>query len=52
MYVWILYVCMAKHVHFIVGDDEHERLKKIKEKHGLTWKGIALHAADDLENDE
>lgn len=39
---------MAKNIHLVVDDDEHERLKRIKNDHGLTWKGMLLHAAEDL----
>ena len=33
----------------IEDDDQYERLRRIKRHNGLTWKGMLLHAADDLE---
>ncbi|WP_170972399.1 hypothetical protein [Natronorubrum halophilum] len=40
---------MAKNIHFVVDDDEYERLDRIKNEHGLTWRGMVKHAANDLE---
>ena len=40
---------MVKNIHVVVDDDVHERLKRIKKEHGLTWEGMLLHAADDLD---
>ena len=49
MYVCVLYVYVAKNIHFVVDDDEYERLDRVKNEHGLTWRGMVIHAADDLE---
>ncbi len=43
---------MAKNIHFVVDDEEYERLDRVKSKNGLTWRGMVLHAADDLETPE
>jgi hypothetical protein len=45
--------CMVSNIHIEVDDDEqYERLSSVKKKHGLTWRGMLLRAADDLENRE
>ena len=33
----------------IEDDDQYERLRAIKRHNGLTWKGMLLHAAEDLD---
>ncbi|MFC7129463.1 hypothetical protein [Haloferax chudinovii] len=43
---------MAKNIHVVVDDDVHERLSRIKNDHGLTWEGMLLHAANDLDTTE
>ena len=41
---------MSNHVNIEVPDDEqYERIKRVKNDHGLTWRGMLIHAADDLE---
>jgi hypothetical protein len=40
---------MVKNIHVVVDDAVHERLNRIKSDHGLTWEGMLLHAAKDLE---
>jgi len=40
---------VAKNIHAVVDDDVHERLDRIKNEHGLTWEGMLLHAAKDLD---
>ena len=41
---------MSNHVNIEVPDDEqYERIKRVKNEHGLTWRGMLIHAADDLE---
>ncbi|WP_267195323.1 hypothetical protein [Halegenticoccus tardaugens] len=40
---------MAKNIHMVVDDDVHERLDRIKKEHGLTWEGMLLYAANDLD---
>lgn len=32
-------------IRFTVDDDQYEQLKEIKERNGLTWKGMMLQAA-------
>ena len=52
MYVWVLFVYVAKNIHFVIDDDEYERLNRVKDEHGLTWRGMVIHAADDLETSD
>lgn len=33
----------------IEDDDQYERLRAIKRHNGLTWKGMLLHAAKNLD---
>ena len=41
---------MGTNIHIEVPDDEqYKRLKRVKNEHGLTWRGMLIHAADDLE---
>jgi hypothetical protein len=41
---------MSNHVNIEVRDDEqYERIKRVKNEHGLTWRGMLIHAAGDLE---
>jgi hypothetical protein len=41
---------VTNHVNIEVPDDEqYERLKRVKNEYGLTWRGMLIHAADDLE---
>lgn len=41
---------MSKYINIEVSDEEqYDRLKRVKDKHGLTWRGMLIHAADDLE---
>jgi len=39
-------------INFEVEDDQYERLKETKKRHGLTWKGMMLHAQRKLDSDE
>jgi hypothetical protein len=42
---------MVTNIHIEVEDDEqYERLKRVKNDHGLTWRGMLLRAADELED--
>ncbi len=36
-------------IRFTVDDDQYERLKEIKERNGLTWKGMMLQAAKHMD---
>lgn len=41
---------MSKYINIEVADeDQYERLARVKDEHGLTWRGMLIHAADDLE---
>ena len=42
---------MPKNIHVLVSDDEHERLKELKDEHDLTWLELIEHGADRLEPD-
>lgn len=42
---------MVKNVHVELTEDEYERLLSVKNEHGLTWRGMLVLAADELEND-
>jgi hypothetical protein len=33
-------------------EEQHERLKEIKDKHGLTWKGLLLQGARRMEGED
>ena len=42
---------MATNIHIEVPDEEqYDRLKEIKNKYGLTWRGMLIRAADELED--
>lgn len=41
---------MAKNIHVVVDDEVHERLSRLKNENGLTWKGMLLHAANELDS--
>ncbi|MHC3439635.1 hypothetical protein ACYJ1Y_16465 [Natrialbaceae archaeon A-gly3] len=38
-------------INFEVDDDQYERLKETKKRHGLTWKGMMLHAQRELDSE-
>ena len=40
---------MATTIHAEVPDEQYDRLKRVKDENGLTWRGMLIHAADDLE---
>ena len=40
---------MVTNIHIEVPDEQYERLKQVKDENGLTWRGMLIHAADDLE---
>lgn len=37
-------------INFQVDDDQYEELKETKKRHGLTWKGMMLHAHRELDS--
>ena len=40
---------MATTIHAKVPDEQYDRLKRVKVENGLTWRGMLIHAAEDLE---
>jgi hypothetical protein len=41
---------MGTDIHIEVPDEgQYKRLKHVKSEYGLTWRGMSIHAADDLE---
>lgn len=40
---------MVKDIRVEVSDEQYEHLNGVKEKHGLTWRGMLILAAKDLE---
>jgi hypothetical protein len=38
-------------INFEVDDDQYKELKETKKRHGLTWKGMMLHAYRKLDSD-
>lgn len=41
---------MAKYVNVKFEDeDQYDRVERLKDERGLTWRGMLVHAADDLE---
>ena len=43
-------VYMGRSLHIEVTDEQYERLNRAKESHGLTWRGMLIRAADELED--
>ncbi len=43
---------MVKSIRVEVEDDQHERLSKIKDRRGYTWKGLLLEGAKALDTDD
>lgn len=39
------------HVNFEVDEEQYESPKETKKRHGLTWKGMLLHAQRELDSD-
>lgn len=39
------------HINFEIGEEQYESLKATKKRHGLTWKGMLLHAQRELDSD-
>jgi hypothetical protein len=42
---------VSKFINIEVPEEQHERLSSAKNDHGLTWRGMLILAADELEND-
>ncbi|MGA9402361.1 hypothetical protein [Haladaptatus sp.] len=40
---------MGKTLHIKVDDEQYEWLSGVKDERGLTWRGMLVHAAEDLE---
>jgi len=38
------------HINFEVDEEQYESLKETKKRHGLTWKGMLLHAQRELDS--
>ena len=39
-----------KNINIEVDEDQYESLKETKQRHGLTWRGMLLHAQRELES--
>jgi len=35
----------------VSDEDQYQRLSNVKDKYGLTWRGMLIHAARNLEGD-
>lgn len=40
---------MGTTLHVEVSNEQYERLSRLKEKRGLTWRGMLILAADEIE---
>lgn len=40
-----------KNINIEVDKEQYESLKETKERHGLTWRGMLLHAQRELDPD-
>jgi hypothetical protein len=43
---------MGIEIRFEVDEEQHRRLKAIKDKRGYTWKGLMLEGVEALNTDE
>lgn len=43
---------MGKRIQFEVDQSEYEDLEEIKDKYGMTWKGMVVTAANELTGGE
>lgn len=43
---------MGTRIQFEVDETEYEKLEDIKDKYGLTWKGMVVRAANDITDGE
>ena len=41
-----------KEIRFEIEDEQYERLRELKQHHGLTWKGMLLQGAKRLDSGE
>lgn len=41
-----------KEIRFEIEDEQYERLRELKQRHGLTWKGMLLQGAKRLDSGE
>jgi hypothetical protein len=42
---------VSKYINIEVQDEsQYDRLSQVKDDHGLTWRGMLVFAADELEN--
>ncbi len=39
-----------KNINIEVDEEQYESLKETKKRHGLTWKGMLLHAQRELDS--
>lgn len=39
-----------KEIRFEIEDEQYERLRELKQRHGLTWKGMLLQGAKRLDS--
>ncbi|MEY7849474.1 hypothetical protein AB7C87_09800 [Natrarchaeobius sp. A-rgal3] len=39
------------HINFEIDEEQYKSLKETKKRHGLTWKGMLLHAQRVLNSD-
>lgn len=46
-----MFVITYMEIRFTVDDDQYEQLKEIKERNGLTWKGMMLQAAKHIDEE-
>lgn len=42
---------MAKDIRVEVSDEQYEQLNGVKEAHGLTWRGMLILAASQLDDE-
>ena len=40
-----------KNINIEVDEEQYESLKHTKKRHGLTWRGMLLHAQRELDSD-
>ena len=40
----------VKNINIEVDEDQYESLKETKKRHGLTWRGMLLHAQRELDS--
>lgn len=41
----------VKNINIEVDEDQYKSLKETKKRHGLTWRGMLLHAQRQLDSD-